>query len=931
MFVEFNAKPASFTLSARVYSLSSFTEYTHPFNEAGLITKPIQTHSGDDHDTYEIRFDEKSDVYKAAVVVLRHYFYDNDERFTQYAADALNLAQELRLSPEENSVFFNVLSQKYQDLYTIQIQLQELAKFLKLDDSLQHFQQPEQISECDEAVSEITAVQAENKKLYDLIAQAARNNSEQYNDVAVKAIILAISSSYLKRNKKEVMDEADAAYHEHHNPAVEGQVPIQPILPIVSPLPHPDKIYPFIEPELLFPVLDKVKQYSHKSVNLKDVQTLDRKVRDLFANHIQTEKDLNGFTYYFSVIKRFFNRIFTKISDALSNTETQTAVEQGYDLAQNVDNIVNGLDVTDRAQKLHRYNSRPSPLIAVIYDKKLTEDEKVDLLEKLSLARPYRFASASNETRQNIAISGGEPEGSDAKVLKTIWERPPLHHAIEAGSLEEVAVLVRQGAALDATGDLCSSDIGGDGVTALHVAVSTNDFAKVKLLVDAGASVNALNTRGQSPLHAAKSRQIAEYLISHGANINLRDKEQNTPLHLAADRNNREVVEGLLAQKTIEVDCENNLGNTPLHVASHYGVPRKERRYAFSSEQINHSELCTDNMVIMRALVAKNAQVNRANKFGYTPLLLSINMGRDCLGDNSGTREVDFLLMKNKVSFLCEKGAETNHRSASDDIKLEIPGIYSNYHYTPSPEATPLLALYDDGFFSFDEQYSSDNKYFRQRQMIAEVLIQHKADPTLLGEENKSLLHLCAKTGDAEGLHYFLGLGLDPNYQGTSRNETPLHALYWGLNTSDEKYFSQKGKACVDVLLEFGANPCLTKPTKIKVNKKTQNPQLPGIYLQQIIIGAIFSNDNIFSQKAKEQGIDPFGEHYSGERRRELLNTLWKETGDKELEISLLPELSSHLAGEYNSDLRACNVAKDYLAACRANYLAQQVVRQNNP
>jgi ankyrin repeat protein len=58
----------------------------------------------------------------------------------------------------------------------------------------------------------------------------------------------------------------------------------------------------------------------------------------------------------------------------------------------------------------------------------------------------------------------------------------------------------------------------------------------VKLLVEAGADVNAVNEADFTALHGAAYRgldEVIEYLVAHGANINAREYKGRTPFRLA--------------------------------------------------------------------------------------------------------------------------------------------------------------------------------------------------------------------------------------------------------------------------------------------------------------------------------------------------------------------------------------------------------------
>jgi ankyrin repeat protein len=113
-----------------------------------------------------------------------------------------------------------------------------------------------------------------------------------------------------------------------------------------------------------------------------------------------------------------------------------------------------------------------------------------------------------------------------------------------AGSGSDVIrVLLAAGADLRLTTD--------DGYTPLMVAAglgrssfivrprgarSVGAEEAVKILVEAGADVNATNEADFTALHGASFRgldEVIEYLVQHGANINARDYRGRTPYRLA--------------------------------------------------------------------------------------------------------------------------------------------------------------------------------------------------------------------------------------------------------------------------------------------------------------------------------------------------------------------------------------------------------------
>ncbi|TKY73707.1 ADP-ribosylation factor GTPase-activating protein AGD1 [Spatholobus suberectus] len=77
-----------------------------------------------------------------------------------------------------------------------------------------------------------------------------------------------------------------------------------------------------------------------------------------------------------------------------------------------------------------------------------------------------------------------------------------------------------------------------DSSSVLHLACLASDDAMVELLLQYGADLNAIDSRGRTPLHYCIMRgkkATAKVLITRGANQHAVDKEGNTPLKLAPE------------------------------------------------------------------------------------------------------------------------------------------------------------------------------------------------------------------------------------------------------------------------------------------------------------------------------------------------------------------------------------------------------------
>ncbi|XP_067874576.1 uncharacterized protein bcl3 [Heterodontus francisci] len=114
-----------------------------------------------------------------------------------------------------------------------------------------------------------------------------------------------------------------------------------------------------------------------------------------------------------------------------------------------------------------------------------------------------------------------------------------------------------------------------DGYTPLHVAVNSRHKELVALLLDQGADVDAVDIKsGRTPLvHSVENNymDMVNLLLQHGANVNLQTYSGNTALHSSSGRGLMEIVKALLkngADSSIK-NCHND---TSLMVAKNKKV-----------------------------------------------------------------------------------------------------------------------------------------------------------------------------------------------------------------------------------------------------------------------------------------------------------------------------------------------------------------------
>ena len=146
----------------------------------------------------------------------------------------------------------------------------------------------------------------------------------------------------------------------------------------------------------------------------------------------------------------------------------------------------------------------------------------------------------------------------------------PLHWAAHLDDLETAGLLIRAGAAVDATNDL--------GATPLWVAATAGSAAMVASLLEARADPNLAPDTGGAPLMiAARQGNVAAVrsLLAHGADVNVKEGAQGqTALMWAVARRHPEVVRVLLdagadlhartksSRRHVLLCCQKSLGKT---------------------------------------------------------------------------------------------------------------------------------------------------------------------------------------------------------------------------------------------------------------------------------------------------------------------------------------------------------------------------------
>ena len=111
----------------------------------------------------------------------------------------------------------------------------------------------------------------------------------------------------------------------------------------------------------------------------------------------------------------------------------------------------------------------------------------------------------------------------------------------------------------------------------IHDAANEGNIEGVKQHLAAGMDVDVKDESGETPLHFADNKEIADLLITSGADVNDADDGGATPLHKAAFQGYTEIAELLIANGA-DVNAKTMSGGrggimTPLDVATHPDNP----------------------------------------------------------------------------------------------------------------------------------------------------------------------------------------------------------------------------------------------------------------------------------------------------------------------------------------------------------------------
>ena len=419
----------------------------------------------------------------------------------------------------------------------------------------------------------------------------------------------------------------------------------------------------------------------------------------------------------------------------------------------------------------------------------------------------------------------------------------PLHEAVRYGNVEIAKSLLNSGANVNARdnlgktpvmlilpkdktaeiyklliahrADLTQKDMFGD--TVLHTAsmlnVGENTF---RILIDAGADIDARNKEGVTPLAIAVQKNDLEtvrLLTAAGADIHTQDTNGNSPLSIAL-AGSPEMLEAVVNEKNADFTDSN--GNTPLHLALICDAPLSKIQYMISlMKDVNTRNkdgnsalflsILKNRQKVGELLLAKNADIFSTNTNNNSPLRLALKYG--------GTVQ-DWLITSKTIKQQDGTGNTVLHYAAEWQYKEAISGLVM--------KGADISAKNANGETPLFSAVKTNNPE------IIQTVVDCGADIKARDNLGSTAMHTAVRWDAPASIDKLLALGINVNAQNTAGKSPLAEAVVAGKfeiakkllasgadpNTSDSNGVTVLmdairgcSKDSVQLLLGYGANP----------------------------------------------------------------------------------------------------------------------------
>ena len=382
-----------------------------------------------------------------------------------------------------------------------------------------------------------------------------------------------------------------------------------------------------------------------------------------------------------------------------------------------------------------------------------------------------KVAEYGNVSQLKILIDDGVNVNGKAFNGKTA-----VYAATEYRHADAVKLLIESGATnLD---DYYTNLFSGESLTPLMITVKFNNPEIAKILLSAGADINAKNQWGDTALMAAanfKQVFMAKFLVESGADVNATKPNKTTALMIAARKGDVEMVDFLL-DSGADVNIGLGTGDTALSLAVFKS--KENHKQEWLEKCLNSYHQGKDckihpDLSLVGILLDNGAEINQVDKEGRTLLDRSIGdvgveipdllieSGADVnQGDplilaayNGNSDLVDLLI--NKYNLDVNKRVKTKDKYTNDSTALHFAAI-KGYEKA-------LKVLLESGADVNAQSQNRDTALIlaamNGRLGTAKILIQAGADINVKNKDNYTALQFARKNRFVDMINLLLAAG----------------------------------------------------------------------------------------------------------------------------------------------------------------------------